>query len=346
MKNALNVLILLICLLAGFFLARAYRPFMQWWNKPGFEHAEPTLLTGVGDAPEHRGFVLDGPIGDPGKTFGEWKKRFVTAVGIAYSDRWTPEQVAETVKVAHGQKLTVTLMPPGGSFSKENPYAAPLGEIAGMAHAAKVDRLVIAQLNDVPDTAYWRDQAEAVRKVFKGKVLLASTDTIAPALTIWNLSDALAIAGPIRLPRRLPHASDTITFHDMRVAWDTQISAIESLARGNGKKVVLLNIQVPVSISMKLPVPGSAAVTVPANPKLQAIAYEALLAETKGRTSDTDTLLMPWSAAAPPSADAFNGAEGLMPKLAEAWDPKKPRTPETAPDDFSDTAEPDTDDVH
>jgi len=78
MKNALNILILLLCLAAGFALAKAWKPFTQWWNRPGFEHTEPTLLTGVGDAPEHRGFTLDHPLPNPNATFTNWTTTFPT----------------------------------------------------------------------------------------------------------------------------------------------------------------------------------------------------------------------------------------------------------------------------
>jgi hypothetical protein len=334
MKKLLNVLFLVLCLAAGFALASAWRPLKRWWYGPGFEASAPRLITGVGDAPASRGFTLAEPPADAAKTFDAWQKLHVTALGIRQSEAWTHQALAATVKAAHDRGMTVTLMP-GGAFSPTNPYPQPLEAIAAEAQAAKIDRLCIAWLDVAPDPGYWEPQIAAVRKIFHGSVILATTDRVAPAVTCWDLSDYLGIAGPIMLPRRLPHASDEVTYHDLRLGWESQLTALESLGRTRAKQLMLLNVEVPLAFPIKLSPPDVAPWTPKDNPELQALAYEALLAETKGRAATTDTLLLAWGGKDGRGRDGASAISGLLAKVAEAWDPKKPRTPETAPDQFT-----------
>lgn len=336
MKKLLNALMLVACLAAGFALATAWKPLMRWWKGPGFNHSEPTLITGVGDAPAHRGFVLSEAPGDVGGTLEQWKKLWVTAVGIQYTEGWRGREMEEVVKAAQARKMLVTLLPPP-VFSPTNPYPKPLAAIAAEARDLKVDRLCVSWLNVVPDAEYWRKEVTGVREIFPGKIILASTDDIAPGITCWSLADYLGVAGGITLPRRLPHASDVLTFHDLRLSWESQLTSLESLGRAHGKPLALLGTEVPVAFSMKLPLPGKEEGTPPENPKLQAIAYEALLAETKGRSKDTDMLLLMWSTRG--SRDAANGVPGLLRTVAEAWDPKKARPAETVPEVSDDEQE-------
>jgi hypothetical protein len=230
MKKLLNALFLLLCLAAGYGIATAWKPMMRWWHGPGFERSEPTLITGVGDAPAQRGFTLAAPPVDAGKLFGQWEKLWATAVGIRYTPAWSAEALAATVKAAHERHFTVTLLPPP-VFGGTNPYPRPLVQIAEEAKRAGVDRLCVAWLDRVPDAAYWQEEVAAVRAVFPGKVILASTDDIAPAITCWGLSDYLGVAGQVTLPRRLPHASDAVTFHDLRLAWNSPLTSLGSLGR-------------------------------------------------------------------------------------------------------------------
>jgi hypothetical protein len=329
MKKLLNALMLVACLAAGFALATAWKPLMRWWKGPGFNHSEPTLITGVGDAPAHRGFVLAEAPGDLAGMLEQWEKLWVTAVGIQYTEAWRAGEMRGVVKAAQARKMIVTLLPPP-VFSSTNPYPKPLAVIAAEAEEMKADRLCVSWLNVVPDAEYWQKEVTGVREIFTGKIILASTDDIAPAITCWNLTDYMGVTGRITLPRRLPHASDVLTFHDLRLSWESQLTSLESLGRSHGKPLALLGTEVPVAFSMKLPLPGNDEGTPPENPKLQAIAYEALLAETKGRSKDTDMLLLMWSTQG--SRDAANGVPGLLRTVGEAWDPKKPRTPETAPE--------------
>ena len=147
------------------------------------------------------------------------------------------------------------------------------------------------------------------------------------------------MAGPVTPPRRLPHAADDVTLRDLRATWDSQLTTFESLAQLRMKPVALLNIELPLAYLLKLPVPGQAPAAIPDNPTLQSIVYEALLVETKGRTANTAFLLLNWGDAAEQAG--ANHVPGLLPIIAAAWDPKKPRPAETAPADAPDPPEPD-----
>lgn len=332
MKKLINAFFVLLCLAAVVIFAIYWRSLNRWWNGPGFEASAPRLVTGVGDAPAGRGFTLAEPLPDPDKTFDSWQKIWVTAIGIRHGPAWSPEALAATVNAAHARNMVVTLMP-AGEFSPKNPYPRPLEAIAAEAQAAKVDRLCVSWLDVPPEPAYWEAQIAAVRKVFTGSVLLAATDRVAPAVTCWSLSDYVGVAGQITLPRRLPHGSDKITFHDLRLGWESQLTALESLSRSQGKLLMLLNMELPVAFPTKLSPPDREPWTPKEDPALQALAYEALLAETKGRARTTDTLLLSWGTSN--NRNSVNAVTGFVSKIAEAWDPKRPRTAETAPNQFT-----------
>jgi hypothetical protein len=90
-------------------------------------------------------------------------------------------------------------------------------------------------------------------------------------------------------------------------------------------------MNVPAEISARLPPLDAPYVTPAKNPALQRLAYEALLMETKGRALITDMLLFNWGDAG--VSDAPNNLPGLLAKVGDAWDPKKPRQVETAPEE-------------
>ena len=168
-----------------------------------------------------------------------------------------------------------------------------------------------------------------MRAVFNGKIVLAGQPAVLPAVTCWDAADIVGAVGPFTLARRLPDAPENVTVHDMRVAWDCALTSLESLAQVNKKKLALLNMNVPAEVSARLPAAGAGNAAPAKNPALQQMIYEALLLETKGRAEMTDALLFDWGGAG--QADAPNNVPGLLAKLGEAWDPKKPRPVETAP---------------
>ncbi len=127
-----------------------------------------------------------------------------------------------------------------------------------------------------------------------GKIILAATPEVFYGVSCWDVADYAGVAGPVAPPRRLPHASDDVTLRDLRATWDSQLTTFESLAQIRMKPVALLNIEVPLAFSLKLPVPGQAQAAIPDNPALQSTVYEALLVETKGRTANTAFLLLNW----------------------------------------------------
>jgi hypothetical protein len=297
-------------------------------NHPGadFSHHEPTLVTGTGDAPGLRGFSVQAVPSGPGygKLLDQWRDLWATTVGLHYSPELTREALAAAVKAAHARQLAVVLLPPA-HFATGNPYPRPLAEIAADAQAARVDRLCISWLREKPDPAAWRKEADAVRSFYKGKIIFAATPETLPEITCWDAGDYVGVIGPIRLPRRLPHASDDISMNDFRIYWACKLTEFESIGRLHELPVALLDMEVPPSVSFKLPLPGHAEAGRPPTPRLQAQSYEALLTETKGRSAFTDILLLTWN-----EPGSLSHASGLFPTVAAAWDPKKPKARELA----------------
>jgi hypothetical protein len=326
MKHLKNGIFLLGCMAVGFGIAKAYLAWKEY-NRYSFEHHEGTQVTGVGDAPANRGYTIRDPGTNIGQLAGAWQEGFATAVGIEYSPSWTHGALASATKAAHARHMTVTLLP-APNFGKANPYPKGLQELAGDAQSAHVDMLCVSWINQpisLENIKYWGGEVAAVRKVFSGKVILAVTAEVAPGVTCWGLSDYIGIAGPVAIPRRLPHAGDEVNVHDFRVMWDCELTSLDSLSRRLGKKVALLNVDVPATYAVKMPVVGTTVKPV-VNVQAQEMVYEAGIVEMKGRSSTIDVMLMPWG-----NADAPNVVPGLMGKVAEAWDPKKPRAVETAP---------------
>jgi hypothetical protein len=326
-----TILFIVLCLAVGVGIGQAY----IWLSQPakrGFEKSErPPLITGLGDAPAHRGFALKG--GDLGRLdamLKEAQSLFATTIGIEYAPDLTREALTSAADAVHRKSLAIILLP-APVFAPQNPYPKPLAEIAADAQAAGVDYLCVSWLNTDPDADYWRQQAQAVRAVFNGKIVLAGQTAVLPNVACWDAADIIGAVGPIPLAKRLPGAPEAVTVHDMRVAWDCSLTSLESLAQVNKKKLALLNMNVPVEVSARLPSADAANVAPAKNPALQQTIYEALLLETKGRAEMTDALLFNWGDAG--QADAPNNVPGLLPKIGEAWDPKKPRPVETAPAD-------------
>jgi len=331
MSHLKTALFIILCLAAGVGLGRAY----IWWKQPpkrGFENSErPPLITGVGDAPSHRGFAIKG--GDLGRLdaiLQEAQGLFATTIGVEYAPDLTREALTSAAAAAHRKNFAIILLPPPAP-APQNPYPRPLAEIAADAQAAGVDYLCVSWLNTDPDPDYWRQQAQAVRAVFNGKIVLAGQAAVLPEVTCWDAADIIGAVGPIPLAQRLPGAPENVTVHDMRVAWDCSLTSLESLAQVNKKKLALLHMNVPVEVSARLPSPGAASAAPAKNPALQQAIYEALLLETKGRAEMTDALLFNWGDAG--AADAPNSVPGLLVKIGQAWDPKKPRTAETLPEE-------------
>jgi hypothetical protein len=329
MKHVRTAIFLLLCLGLGYGLAQGY---LYWRRHTGHSFASSfdTLVTGQGDAPGLRGFTLRDPVReDVNALCSQWREMWATAVGIEYSSAWTREAFLATAAAARGHGLAVVVLPPP-AYGGGNPFPRPLGEVAADAQAAKADAVCIAWLDTDPDPAYWKKEAAAVRAAYSGKLILAATAAVMPAVACWDVADYVGVAGPIPLPRRLPHASDDVAFHDLRVAWDSQLTTLESIAMNHGRKAALLNVAVPANYWFKLPLPGRPEPTYPVNRGLQSTVYEAMLTETKGRAERSGILLMPWAVGGVP-AEGANLVPGLLPKIAAAWDPKKPRAAEAPP---------------
>jgi len=328
-----TVFFILICIAVGIGIGQAY----VWWSQPpkrGFEKSEgPPLITGVGDAPEHRGFTLRPDRLPSATTLKEWENTHATTIGIPCDASLTESALADTVKLAHAHSFQVVLLPPSlgqGAGSDKIPFPnASITNAATLAQQAKVDFLCVSDLGQEPDLAYWRSAIAEARTNFTGKIILAARPQVIFQIDSWDLTDLIGVVGPIPLAQRLPDAPNDVTLHDMRVAWDCSLTSLESLARINRKKLALLNMNVPADISARLPAPDSPLATSVQNPALQRLVYEALLTETKGRAFITDMLLFNWGE--PADLNAPNNVPGLMTKFAEAWDPQKPRLADTAP---------------
>jgi hypothetical protein len=273
------------------------------------------------------------------KLFEEWRKVFATTVAVRHTPEVSRDTLAAIAKAAHAKGISLVLLPPA-TYAPENPYSRPLAEIAADAQAARADYLCVSWIGEQADVEYWKKQVGDVRAVFKGKVILAASPTFVATTACWDLADFNGVAGSITFAKRLPHASDKIDLHDFRMLWDAQLSTFDSLARAHaGKPVALLDVQVPANPAFKMFVPGEAAYRIPVNVALQSMIYEALLVELKGRSAFTGMVLLTWDTG--PSPTAVNRLEGLLSKVTEAWDPKKPRPPETFPSDAGDAFEPD-----
>jgi hypothetical protein len=328
-KHLKTIFFLIVCLTVGVGIGKAY----LWWRNPrrGFEkHIEPPLITGIGDAPGNRGFtVRAGDLASLPAVIKQAQECFGTGIGLEYSPALTKDALINAAKAVHGAKMSVTLLPPA-VFNVQNPYPRGLGEIAADAQAAGLDYVCISWLNAVPDEAYWSGQIQAVREAYHGQIILAGTDNVLPMVPFFSTIDVIGAIGPLHLARRLPNAPDDINVHDMRVMWDCSLTSLSSLAKVHDKKLALLHMNVPLEVWFKLPVAGTIEQPPKPNYGLQELLYEALLLETKGRAEWTDMMLFDWGTTAA-QKDAPNHVPGLMAKITEAWDPKKPKQAETTP---------------
>ena len=331
MNHVKTLIFLAICVLVGLGLGKGYI-WLNQSHKRGFEHAgEPALVTGVGDAPATRGFSVPSS-GAPAlpALLRQWTHQFATSVGLEYvaTPADSRSALVQAAKAAHAHGMSLVVLPPT-RFNSRNPYGRPLAEIAADAQTAAADYVVISWLDAPADSAYWRKAAADVRQHFSGKIILAALPAALPSITCWDAVDIMGAIGPLPFARRLPHASDDVTLHDIRVECSCVITQLEYLARYKEKKLALLNMNVPAGVSNKLLLPGVSSIMPPRNPGLQSMIYEALLLETKGRGDTTELMLFNWGD--PGSADAPNTQPAIMNKITEAWDPKKPKVAETIP---------------
>jgi hypothetical protein len=276
---------LVCCFLVGMGIATA---IVKWRGQPA---RASVSHTGVGNAPALRGFNV--PLDAAGQSFTEFGSLHATAVAVEYR----PSNLATVVARAHEQGLRVVLLPPHG-FSVINPYPSALATIAAQAEAAKVDVLCISWFNTDPDPAYWNPQIAQVRKLFTGRILIASTPDVFPRIEFPEAVDLLGVIGPLPIARRLPHAPDDVDLHALRMAWAATIDTWESFSIKTGKPLVLLNIDIPATLAVKLPLPDKPPPTPTPDQARQLLAYEALLYETKGR-QDVEGLFMRWNPNAP-----------------------------------------------
>jgi len=302
MAHLRTVLFLLCCFLIGMGIATA---IMKW---RAARATASTGHTGVGNAPALRGFYV--PLPRVAESVKSFAALHATSVAVEYpSGAGTGDAATlqKAVKRAHDAGLKVLLLPPP-AFSATNPFPLPLPEIAAQAQAAKVDVLCLSWLNRDPDPSYWNEQAAAVRKVFKGQTVLAATPEIFVRIECTECVDFLAAIGPIQIARRLPSAPADVDLHAMRTSWACVLDTLESFAVKAGKPLMLLNVQVPVTISAKL---RSGKNPQTPDPPLQMLAYEALLYETKGRDS-VEGLFLP--------GGPENGLNPeLLPRLKALW---------------------------
>ncbi len=252
-----------------------------------------------------------------------------TAVAVTYSDG---ADLAAFVAHAHRDKLQVIVLPPTGSGA-ENPYPHPLSQIAAEASAAGADVLCISWLDSDPDPDYWQGQIAQVRHGFSGRILLAALPDLLPGIEFFDRVDLVGAIGPIDLGVRRASATHPLALHDLRTAWAGTLDSLESLCFRYGKQLVLLNITIP-------PPPSSRRLNAGTNDKFIPLAYEALLAETKGRLG-TGGLLLNWGdAKSGNAADAevttINHYPDLLAELNGLWAPSAAPAATTAKDEAED----------
>ena len=266
-----NILFFLLCFAIG-----AGGVWLVLKVKRAPYHASPLQVTGTGPAPAWRGFEVP-----PGSDVAPFASFNATAVAIEYGDG---SKLSAAVKAAHDAHLAVVVLPGNGqgpTFSLKDPYPRPLPEVAAEAQAAGAEALCLSWLNDEPDEEYWMAQVAAVRKAFHGKLILAANDDAAPMVGMWKAVDFMGIAGPVKLPRRLPGAATEYTLEDARHLWAAKLDEWESLSARAERRLVLLNISLPADTGATLPLAGHAAAATSLD--CRDTFYAALLTETKGR---------------------------------------------------------------
>jgi hypothetical protein len=294
--------------------------YLMWkqHNSHDFTHVgDPPLITGVGEAPNARGFVVSDLSTLPA-VLKEAKKANATTIGIEYPPGMTGDALTQATHTIHNEGFSAVLLPPP-TFSARNPYGRAFPQVANDAQTAGVDFFCLSWLNELPDNEYWLDQSAGIRGIYKGKLIFAATPAVLVGIECWDAGDLLGAIGPLPYAKRLPQAPDAIKPHDLRVAWDCTLSGLERLAIAHGKKIALLNANVPQAVTHKLLPDATEAAPAP-NASLQQQLYEALLLETKGRAATTTLLLFRWG----PSGDASAPAAvpGLLQNITTIWDPK------------------------
>ncbi|MCL2647197.1 MAG: hypothetical protein FWD61_09355 [Phycisphaerales bacterium] len=356
-------LFLVLCFLLGVGLMHGIRHF-RGRNADVF--ATPRI--GIGNAPPLRGFALSldesTPVAIANLPVTQLR---ATAISLSYPTTGgggaADKTLAKSVAAAHKKGIQVILLP-SCVFAGGNPYPQPLEKIAQEAQTAHVDALCLTWLNSEPDLRDLSREAVAVRKIFSGKLIVAATPDILIAMESFGDVDYIAAIGPVTLPQRLPHASEDVDLHAMRVFWECVLGSLESHAIKVSHGLLLLNMAVPVTIQARLSLPASApgfaeglhtndahsaktaSVHEPPtdggrpriddpNLDLQQITYEALLMQTKGRTN-VEGLFLPWSPQeSTTDSTAVNRFPDLVKKIAELWSSAAkvaPVTSEPAPE--------------
>jgi len=323
MKYARNILIMLLCVAVGLIIGKSFLWVREkYYPDYSFQSNDrPNRLTGMGDAPDVRGFVLRHVDSQSlGPLIGEWKNAFATAVGIEYGPDLTQPALTQACKTAHDAGFSVVLLPPGAS--PKNPYGRPLPQIAQEAETAGVDHFVISWLNQDSDASYWRSESAAVRKVFHGTVILGASHEFALRVDCWDATDVIGIIGPIPFARLLPSAPEKISETGLRSAWSCTLAGWDSMADYHKKKLAYLRCNVPVAVSHKLP-PAGVKDEPTLNPGLQAMMYETLLLETKSPDSRIQMLLFDWGVTGDVNTLNQIGRNlGMMKKVAAIWAPE------------------------
>jgi hypothetical protein len=334
MNHIKTILFLILCLAVGVGIGKAY----VWFMRPaaGFtKNSGQAVITGVGDAPAVRGFVVRGDRLPTEALLKEWDKAHATTIGITCEASLTQPALNEAVMLAHKYDLQVVMVPAGlgeGKGSTRAPFPNDsITYAASMAEQAKVDFLCVSDLAAEPNAEYWRNAIAQARSVYKGKIILAARMDVLFRIDLWDLSDMIGVVGPVQIPQRLPDAPAEVTLHDMRVAWDCVLTSLDTFGKVNRKKVALLNMNVPVEVSARLNSPRLKTMPLP-NPALQELIYEALLLETKGRAEMEEVLLFNWGDERDAATiRAPRKMPLLMERVRDYWDPQKPKPVETAP---------------
>jgi hypothetical protein len=313
MRHLKTILFLGCCFLIGMGIATA---IVKWRaNRAAYRLPDPP-----GGAPAVRGFYL--PLNDGSvQALDGFASLHATSVAVTYptSIANARESLKKTTARAHELGLKVMLLPPP-VFAPANPYPAPLPAIAADAQAAKVDYLCISWLNAESPRSYWDTEATAVRRVFKGGIILAATPETLVGIDFLDVTDYLGAIGPFKIAQRLPHAPDNVDLRAVRIAWGGKIDELESVAFKTGKPVIFLNMALPVTNNPKLPLPDHPPTQTP-NPAFQLMAYEGMLIETKGKKG-LHGLMLPWSEA--------QGSTPLSAKISAHWADGTPPTAATS----------------